>query len=190
MGPEQLSFADVDAAAERRCATPPSWSSTWRPPAAGPPRAGPAVRRDHRNRGGQGPRRSGAGRVRHAGRPRPRHPAADRAADRHHLGDGMRRADHRRRAADVLRVRPRRGPGRPQRRLRHRFSAGRRATLRHRLAAAAGAVHRSTGPPGAQPRGSAQRAARRAGEAVRGGQRSPPTGHSTTRGPPSTYCTR
>ncbi len=52
-------------------------------------------------------------------------------AHRHHDGDGVRRPDHRRGAADVPGVRRRRGSGRPQRGVRHRVSAGRRAALRN-----------------------------------------------------------
>ncbi len=54
--------------------------------------SGDGPRRDHRDRRGQGARRRGARRTRHARRPGPEHPAADRRAHRHHLGDGVRRA--------------------------------------------------------------------------------------------------
>ena len=85
----QLSFADLDPSADCRCATPPSSSSTWRPPAAAPSKARRrTLRRDHRDRRGQGARRRGARRIRHPGRPAARDPAADRAADRHHHRDG------------------------------------------------------------------------------------------------------
>ncbi len=173
---EQLSFADVDPAAEPTLRDTTFVVVDLETTGGRATATSGQVRRDHRNRGGQGPRRSGACRVRHAGRSRPRYPPADRAANRHHLGDGMRRAENRRSAADVHGVRPRRGAGRPQRRLRHRLSQSGGAALRHRLAAAAGAVHGAPGPPGAQPRGGAQRAAGRTREAVRGGHAAHPPG--------------
>ena len=69
--------------------------------------------------------------------------------------------------ACIPRVLPRRGAGRPQRRLRHRVPACCRRTLPDRLAATAGVVHRPAGPPGAHSRRGAQRAAGRAGPVVR-----------------------
>ena len=125
------------------------------------------LRRDHRDRRGQGARRRGPRRARHAGRPGPQHPAADRRAHRDHHGDGVRRPDDRVGAAGVSGVLPRRGAGRPQRRLRHRVPARGRRALPDRLAPSAGAVHRAAGPPGAHPRRGAQRAAGGAGAAVR-----------------------
>ena len=174
---EQLSLPDLDGAAEMSLRETTfvvvDLETTGGRMTAGD---GNGRRRHHRDRGGQSARRCGARRVRHPCRPATQHPAADRATDRHHHGDGVRCPDHRRGVADVFRVRPRCGAGGPQRPVRRRVLAGRRRPVRYRMAATAGAVHRSAGPPGAQPRGSSQRATGGAGAAVRGRQRAHPPG--------------
>ena len=130
-------------------------------------KGGATRRRHHRDRRGEDPRRSGARRARHAGRPGPCHSPADRPAHRHHLGHGSRRPDDRRRAARLSGVLPRGGPRRTQRRVRHRVPAGCRAAVRNHLAQASRAVHRPIGPSRADPRRSAERAAVGTGATVR-----------------------
>ena len=96
---------------------------------------------------------------------------------------------HRRRAARLPRVRPRRGAGRPQRAVRPRLPQGRVRGERHRLAAGRLRRHRRPGPPAAHPRRGAQLQAGHPRAVLLARPPRPPTARSTTPARPSTCCT-
>ena len=80
--------------------------------------------RHHRGRGGEAPRRRVPRHLPDAGQPRPRDPAPDHGADRHHAGHGAARSPDRGGLAGVARVHRRRRHRRPQRPVRPELPAG------------------------------------------------------------------
>ncbi len=156
---------------------PHSSSSTSRPPASRATAAADGiVRRDHRDRRGQGARRRDHRRVRHPGRPAAHHPAADRRTHRDHHRDGARCPDHRRRCCRCSWSSP---TARCWWRTTPDSTSGFSGPPPSNAASpgpSAGAVHGAAGAPGAQPRGGAQRPAVRTGPAVRLRHRAHPPG--------------
>ena len=129
-------------------------------------RGQPRGRRDHRDRGGEGPGRRGGRAVPDPGAPRPAAPAVHPGTDGHHRRDAPRRSPAVGGPARVPGVRPRSRAGGPQRSLRRELPQGRLRTPGHDLAGSSHPGHRPAGPARPDPRRGPQLQARHARPAL------------------------